>query len=128
MHPYILGVYEMTVQNDIIRYMDSLAASFQADKAEGIDAVVQMNFLDDKLGSWYVEIHEKQCTVNKGQSEDPTITVSVDPQIFLDIQSGKIMANMAVSRGKMQLSGDLSLAFRIGSCFKLPRGLKFQLL
>ena len=116
----------MAIKDEITGYMESLEGSFQPSKAEGLEAVIQVSFLDSSIDSWYIEISENKCAVQKGHIDNPTITVGGDPKIFLDIQKGKIMANMAVSRGKMQLSGDLSLAFRIGSCFDLPRGLKFQ--
>ena len=118
----------MTMNEEITRYMESLTDSFQANKGNGIDTIIQFNFSDPVVDSWYVEIQKNKCSALRGTKDNASITVSVDPKIFLDIQNGKIMANMAVSRGKMRLSGDLSLAFRLGSCFNLPRGMKFQLL
>jgi putative sterol carrier protein len=122
------GVIKMAVSDEIRRYMDSLQASFQSSKAGGIEAIIQVNFTDPSSGSWFIAIRAGECAVKEGTAEDATITVDVDPNIWLDIQKGKIMANMAVSRNKMRLSGDLSLAFQLGSCFALPGGMKFSLL
>jgi len=108
--------------------MEMLPGAFQANKAGEIDLVIQFNFSAPDIAPWYVEIRNNECAVQQGTVENATISVQVDPKIFIDIQKGKIMANMAFSRGKMQLSGDLNLAFRVGSYFKLPRGFKFQLL
>lgn len=112
----------------IKRYMEMLPDSFQASNTEVLDLVIQFNFSDPSIPPWHLEIRNNKCATQQGIVEDATISVQVDPKIFIDIQKGKIMANMAVSRGKMRLSGDLTLAFRIGSFFKLPRGFKFQLL
>jgi hypothetical protein len=125
---YTQGVGSMAIQDEVINYMESLGSSFQPEKAQGIEATIQIHFLDPMIGEWFVDIRDNRCDVQRGTKESPSITVRVDPKIFLDIQSGKIMANMAVSRGKMQLTGDLSLAFKIGPVFNLPRGMKFQLL
>jgi len=112
----------------ITRYMEMLPGAFQANKAGDIDLVIQFNFSDPSIAPWHLEIRNNKCATHEGTVENATISVQVDPKIFIDIQKGKIMANMAVSRGKMRLSGDLTLAFRIGSFFKLPQGFKFQLL
>ncbi len=118
----------MTMSDAITRYMEMLPAGFQANNAGEIDLVIQFNFSDPDIAPWHLEIRNNECAAQQGTVENATISVQVDPKIFIDIQKGKIMANMAVSRGKMRLSGDLTLAFRIGSYFKLPRGFKFQLL
>lgn len=118
----------MTMSDAIKRYMEMLPDSFQASNTEVLDLVIQFNFSDPSIPPWHLEIRNNKCATQQGIVEDATISVQVDPKIFIDIQKGKIMANMAVSRGKMRLSGDLTLAFRIGSFFKLPRGFKFQLL
>ncbi len=118
----------MTMSDAIKRYMEMLPDSFQANNTEVLNLVIQFNFSDTSIPPWHLEIRNNKCATQQGIVENATISVQVDPKIFIDIQKGKIMANMAVSRGKMRLSGDLNLAFRIGSFFKLPRDFKFQLL
>ena len=118
----------MAVKDSIERYMGYLESSYRASQSGDLAAMIQFHFTDPMVGSWVVTITPDACKVERGTTESPTIKVEVDPKIFMDIQEGKIMANMAVSRSKMRLSGDLNLAFRIANAFELPRGLKFALL
>lgn len=115
-------------QAALMNYLNKLPDAFRPKKSGGLEADIQLNFTDPQVGSWVVEIRPVECTLRQGKSDSPAITVDVDPKIFMDIQEGKIMANMAVSRAKMRLAGDMNLAFRLGSMFDFPGGLKFALL
>jgi hypothetical protein len=118
----------MSIQEAIMKYMNKLPGSFRPNKSGGLETDIQFNFTDALLGSWVLEIREQRCNVRRGTVASPSITVDVDPRVFMDIQEGRIMANMAVSRARMRLSGDLNLAFRVGGFFELPDGYKLSLL
>jgi len=115
-------------QATLMNYLNKLPGAFQPKKSGGLETDIQLNFTDPEAGSWVLEIRANACKLRQGKAETPAITVDVDPKIFMDIQEGKIMANMAVSRSKMRLSGDMNLAFRVGGFFELPGGLKLALL
>ncbi|MGQ9636129.1 MAG: SCP2 sterol-binding domain-containing protein [Bryobacteraceae bacterium] len=118
----------MSVQDSVVKYMNLLPAGFRRAKSGGLETDIQFNFTDPQVGSWVLEIRDQGCTVRQGTAAKPSITVEADPKVFMDIQEGKVMANMAVSRGRLRLAGDLNLAFRVGGFFELPRGLKLSLL
>ena len=86
----------MTMSDAIKRYMEMLPDSFQASNTEVLDLVIQFNFSDPSIPPWHLEIRNNKCATQQGIVEDATISVQVDPKIFIDIQKGKIMANMAV--------------------------------
>jgi putative sterol carrier protein len=118
----------MSTKDAIERYMNSLPDAFRPQKAGGEQLTIHFSFTGPEGGEYVLTIEGGACDVRTGPAVEATIHVEADPRIFLDIQQGKIMANMAVSRGKMRLKGDLNKAFRLGTYFELPAGGKLSLL
>ena len=112
----------------IERVMDGLPDSFLPDKAAGIAAVLLFRFTGRENLSWVVRIAEGRCSVERGEVEGATLTLEAPADVYDTILNGKIMASMALSRGKIRLSGDLSLAPRVATWFKLPGGMRLSLL
>jgi putative sterol carrier protein len=99
--------------------MARLPEAFQADKAAGVEAVIQFNLTGDGGGEWYVTITDGTCTIDEGAAENPKLTINADGQDMLGIFTGEINAMAAFSSGKLKLSGDLGLSMKLLNFFKL---------
>lgn len=99
--------------------MARLPEAFQADKAAGVDAVIQFSLTGDQAGDWYVTIADGACKVDEGTAEDPKLTINADGQDMLRIFTGEINAMAAFSGGKLKLSGDLGLSMKLLNFFKV---------
>lgn len=110
------------------RFLTLLPQAYDPSRSKGLEASIQFEFTGAQPENWYLKISDDTCELIEGSIEAPTISVQVDPKIFMDIQDGKMMANMAVSRSKMRLSGDLNLAFQLVNYFKLPNQKTLKLL
>ena len=104
---------ELTIE----QVMENTPKVFKAEEAEGVDAVVQFEFTGDEVSEWYVVIKEGKCSVGRGQTEDPTMKMTVDSQDYLDIIGGKLNAMSAFMQGKVQVKGDMSLAMKFPTYF-----------
>ena len=118
----------MNAMERIERVMDGLAGNFLAEKAAGVEAVLLFKFTGPQPLSWVIRIANGQCTVERGEVDKATLTLEAPPDVYETILTGKYIASMAVSRGKIRLSGDLSLANRVATWFKLPGGMRLSLL
>jgi putative sterol carrier protein len=93
--------------------------AFQPDKAAGVDAIVQYHLTGEEGGDWIIEIANGQCKVTPGVHPNPKMTMTADAREFRDILLGKMDGMMAFMQGKLQLAGDLNLAMKLTSFFKM---------
>ena len=93
--------------------------AFQPEKAAGVNAVVQYHLTGDEGGDWIIEIANGACKVTPGVAENPKMTMTADAREFADILTGRMDGMMAFMQGKLQLAGDLNLAMKLTSFFKM---------
>jgi putative sterol carrier protein len=106
---------EYTVQQ-LIRNHEK---AFMPDAAEGVDAVIQYKLSGEQGGDWIITIHEGKCTVAEGVTPNPRMTMTADAQDFADVLTGKANGMQYFMTGKLKLSGDLNLAMKLTSFFKM---------
>jgi putative sterol carrier protein len=93
--------------------------AFRSDKAVGVDAVIQYHLTGDEGGDWIINIKDGKCTVVDGVADDPTMSLTADAHEFRDILLGKMDGMAAFMQGKLKLTGDLNLAMKLTSFFKM---------
>lgn len=99
--------------------MDKMPGAFLSDKAGDANVVIQFNFSGDQSSDWYVTIKGGACTVEQGNAENPTMTLAAEGKDYIDIVTGVLDPMKAFMEGKVKLSGDLGLAMKMTSFFKL---------
>ncbi|MBI3159297.1 MAG: SCP2 sterol-binding domain-containing protein [Chloroflexi bacterium] len=99
--------------------MERMPGAFLPEKAGDTEAVIQFEFTGAEPGSWHAAIHNGTCEVNEGQHANPTMTLMADSSDYIDIITGKTDAMKAFMQGKVKLTGNLNLAMKMTSFFKL---------
>jgi putative sterol carrier protein len=102
----------------INEFMAGMAKSFVAEKAAGVDAVIQFKFSGTEAGEWNVTIKEGKCLVAQGLAPSPKLTLSADSKDFIKVFTGQLDGMQAFMQGKLRLQGDMSLAMKLMSLFK----------
>ena len=98
---------------------DAMAGRFKADRAAGTSAVIQYDISGDGGGTWNAVIKDGACTVSEGPGTNPSLTLSMSAQDWLDMTSGKQSGQMLFMSGKLKLKGDMGLAMKLGSMFTM---------
>jgi putative sterol carrier protein len=93
--------------------------AFLPDKAAGVKATIQYNLTGDQAGNYIINIAEGKCTVEEGEAENPTMTLTADGEYFRDVLLGKEDGMKGFMMGKLKLAGDLNLAMKLTSFFKM---------
>lgn len=93
--------------------------AFKPEVAEGVEAVIQYHLTGDEGGDWIINIRDGRCTVDEGTAENPTMTLSADAQDFKDVLTGKADGMQYFMQGRLKLSGDLNLAMKLTTFFKM---------
>lgn len=98
---------------------EAMGGRFRADRAQGVNAVIQYDIAGDDGGTWHAVIKDGACTVTSGAAPSPSLTVNMSSQDWLDMIGGKLSGQMAFMSGKLKLKGDMGLAMKLGSMFQV---------
>ena len=93
--------------------------AFLPEKAEVLDVVIQYKLSGEEGGDWIINIKDGVCKVEEGVAESPTMTLSADARDFGDVLLGKANGMQYFMEGKIKLAGDLNLAMKLTSMFKM---------
>ncbi len=99
--------------------MSRMPRAFKPENAEGVNTVLQYHLTGDEGGDWIVTIKDGQCQVVEGVAENPNMTLTADAQDYKDVIVGKTNAMQAFMMGKLKLAGDLNLAMKLPTFFKM---------
>jgi putative sterol carrier protein len=93
--------------------------AFRPERAAGIDVDIQYKLTGDGGGDWIIGIHDGKCLVTQGIHPDPKLTLTADAHDLKDILLGKMDGMMAFMQGKLHLQGDINLAMKLPTLFKM---------
>jgi putative sterol carrier protein len=93
--------------------------AFRPEAAEGINAVIQYVLTGEEAGNYIINIGDGACTVAEGMAEAPNMTLTADAQDFKNVLTGKANGMQYFMMGKLKLAGDLNLAMKLTSFFKM---------
>ncbi len=99
--------------------MSKMPGAFLPEKAPGLDAVLQFKFTGEEAGAWFATIKDGKCTVEQGEHASPKMTLSADSSDYVKIFTGQLDGMQAFMQGKIKLAGDLNLAMKLMTMFKI---------
>jgi putative sterol carrier protein len=103
----------------IADFMTRMSEAFIPEKATGIDAIIQLKLTGAQAAAYYVTIKDAKCTLSPGEAPTAKLTLSADADNFVKIFTGQMDGMQAFMQGKLKLSGDMSLAMKLMSLFKM---------
>jgi len=89
---------------DFDTMMTSIPNGFRPDRAEGVSAEIKFEF--DDTDSWLLKIDNQKCTIEKGETETPQMTVKTNSSTWRDILLGKLDAMQAMMTEKVTIDTD----------------------
>ena len=95
-----------------------MPGAFQKDRASGVDVVFQYHIVGPAGGEWYVTIKGGTCEVKTGEHAQPTTTIMMSDEDFLNLINGKLNAMQAYTSGKLKIQGDIMKSQLIEKLFK----------
>jgi len=97
--------------------VEGLPQVFDPSAAIGVEAVVLFDLSGREPGQWTVVVHEGTCLVQHGRTMEPTVTLSMDSDLWLAIARGEKSGRDAFMNGEYQVAGDLMFMMRFGKLF-----------
>ncbi len=92
---------------------------FNADAAQGLDAVFQYEITGDNGGNWSVVVKDGACRVSEGVHASPSVTLTLSGDTWLGIVNKTTNGMQAFMSGDLKATGDIMLAQRIEQLFPL---------
>lgn len=102
---------------DVHQVMTSIPDHFNAEKAKGVSAVVQLMFSGDQASDWVIKIQDQGCSVEEGKTANPDLTIKADAEDGVNLLTGKLDPMRAYMLGKVKVFGDLSLGMKLVNFF-----------
>ena len=91
-----------------------LPARFKPEKAEGIDAIVQLSLSGgQKEQNWVVIIKNQKLQATRGTNQSAPLSLEVAESDFMNMINGKLSAEKAFFTGKINFKGNISLALKL---------------
>ena len=100
---------------------DAMKATFDPSAAVGQSAVVQYD-LDTPRGlvNYQVKVDNGTCTIEKGATDEPRVTLAMSMPNFVRLMAGVLDAMQAFMNGQLKISGDVMFSQNVGNWFKQP--------
>jgi putative sterol carrier protein len=103
----------MTVQETFA----AMASRFRPERAQGVKAIIQYDITGPGGCTYHVSIADGQCAVHEGGAAQPSLTLTMNAQDWLDMLGGKLSGQVAFMSGKLRHKGDMSLLMRLPGLF-----------
>ena len=100
-------------------FINNMPSAFIPEKAAGIDATIQFKLTGVQAADFFVSIKDARCTVTPGVAPSPRLTLAADSENLIKIFTGQMDGMQAFMQGKLKLTGDMSLAMKLMSLFKI---------
>jgi putative sterol carrier protein len=100
-----------------------MAEHLDPNKAKGQDAVVHFQILgrpDGGYDEFEVVVKNGKCEVTQTPSQEPRVTLKVEPVAFLKLITSQKSGPELFMTGKLKIDGDLMFAPQIASLFRIP--------
>jgi hypothetical protein len=112
--------YRKAVLTVVFRMMER-----QYDPVQGadLDAVVHWKVGGDgqhEADVWQLVLRQGRCRASRTLDREPTVTISLDDNAFLELITGGLNGPVMFMRGRLGVQGDLMLAAKLPMLFRIP--------
>lgn len=101
----------------IPQLIEAYKERFLPHRAEGVDGIVQLVLTGDGASAYYLTIKDQTLTIDEGQHDDPTVTVTASVSDWLKVNNGDANPMTMLMMGKLKVSGSLPLATKFQTLF-----------
>jgi putative sterol carrier protein len=91
---------------------------FIAEKAEGVNAIVQFDLSGDNGGQYWLRIAEGQIEHGEGTADNPKLTIKAAADDYYNVATGAMNPMQAYMGGKLKITGDMGLAMKFMNMFQ----------
>ncbi|MGA2317289.1 MAG: SCP2 sterol-binding domain-containing protein [Thermodesulfobacteriota bacterium] len=102
---------------DMRLLLRGMAATFNAQAAGKLKAIIQFEVVGKQPGNWFFSIENGRCSFNEGKVGSPALTIKTPSEIWLTIANKELDGQQAFMEGKYKATGDMSLLMQMKTLF-----------
>jgi multimeric flavodoxin WrbA/putative sterol carrier protein len=102
---------------DMRLLLRGMAATFNAQAAGKLKAIIQFEVVGKQPGNWFFSIENGRCSFNEGKVGSPALTIKTPSEIWLTIANKELDGQQAFMEGKYTATGDMSLLMQMKTLF-----------
>jgi putative sterol carrier protein len=97
---------------------------FDPERGGDVEAVIEWQITrpDGEPDRWQLTVRDARCTCTRGGDADPDVSYRVGPVDFVKLITGVEQGPKMFVFGRLRIRGNLMLAARMQSWFRMPRG------
>ena len=94
----------------VAEVFDKMSDLFNPEKSEGVREIYQFHITGKKEETWNVEVREGTCNVASGKHDNPTVTIIVSDENWLDLVNGRTDGQTLLMNGQLKAEGNILAA------------------
>jgi putative sterol carrier protein len=107
----------MSITDDLNEIFKKMPAAFVPEKANNLNATIQLELTGDGAGNWLLKIANGAVTIEEGQSATPNLTLSMAASDYVALSNGEANPMGLFMGGKIKVQGDMTLAMKFQNLF-----------
>jgi putative sterol carrier protein len=107
----------MATIQEVAQIFPTMASRLIADKAQGVNAIIQFNLSGDNGGMYWLKIEDGKCESGEGAAENPKMTLKAAADDWHAVSTGKMNPMQAFMSGKIKIEGDMGMAMKLQTMF-----------
>lgn len=114
----------MVVHVDSVKeYFATLQERFSHSAAKGWVATYQFELSGEEGGMYHVKVDNGTFELFEGACNNPTATIKMRADDFIQVVNGKLPISMAYMKGKLKVTGNVLSAQKVQSIFPISTSL-----
>jgi putative sterol carrier protein len=109
----------MATVQEVSQIFPTMASRLIADKAQGVNAIIQFNLSGDNGGLYWLKIADGKCESGEGQApaDQVKMTLKAAADDWHAVSTGKMNPMQAFMSGKIKIEGDMGMAMKLQTMF-----------
>ena len=102
-----------------VQAFETMIEKFDAQAAEGLNAVFQWEIVGDGGGVWHIKVADGTARLSEGRHDAPTVSQIASTELFLAMVNLEVDGMQAFMSGQLKVIGDMMAAQKIMVIFPL---------
>ncbi len=109
----------MPAPNDptVQQIIEAMPQRFNSQAAMDVEATIQFILSGEGGGNYFATINNGTCALTAGRLDNPTLTLKMSAQTYIDMVMGRLTGQNAFFTRKLTYKGPISLAIRLHKFF-----------
>lgn len=102
-----------------IQALDAMIEKFDAQAAEGLNAIYQWEVVGEDGGVWHITVADGTAQLSAERHDSPTVSQICSTELFLAMVNMEVDGMQAFMSGQLKMTGDMMAAQKIMEIFPL---------